>query len=337
MKILITGASGFIGSFLVEEALNRTQEVWAGVRRSSNKEYLQNPLISFIDLNYSNQEQLKQQISEHVSQHGKWDYIIHNAGLTKSLDLRDFEKVNYLFTRRLIEALQETNAVPLKFILMSSLSAYPNPESAYGKSKLKAEHFLEAQTGFPYIILRPTGVYGPRDKDYLLMLKTIDAGWDVTAGFKPQKLTFIYVKDLVKAVFLALESPLSNKAYCVADGNVYTCKTYTQIVKTALGKKFTFKIRVPLFVLKTVSLLAEGIAHLTQKPSTLNRDKYKIMKQRDWTCDTLPLQQDLGFVADYDLEQGIAECVKWYLDTNTFRPVSIKRTERERREANPIP
>ncbi|GHU80202.1 NAD-dependent dehydratase [Bacteroidia bacterium] len=312
MKILITGASGFIGSFLVEGALDRKQEVWAGIRRSSSREYLQDPRISFIDLNYSDKEKLKQQISEHVSQYGKWDYIIHNAGLTKSLDIRDFEKVNYLFTRQFIEALEETNAIPSKFILMSSLSAYPNPESAYGKSKLKAERFLESQTNFPYIILRPTGVYGPRDKDYLLMLKTVDAGWDVAAGFKPQKLTFIYVKDLVKAVFLALESPISNKAYFVTDGNVYTDKAYTQIVKAALGKKFTVKIRVPLFILKAVSVLAEEFAHLTKKPSTLNRDKYLIMKQRDWTCDILPVQQDFSFQADYDLEKGIAECVKWY-------------------------
>lgn len=312
MKILITGASGFIGSFLVEGALDRRYEVWAGVRRSSSREYLQDSRISFIDLNYSDKEQLKQQISEHVSQYGKWDYIIHNAGLTKSLDIRDFEKVNYLFTRQFIEALQETNTIPAKFILMSSLSAYPNPESEYGKSKLKAEHFLESQTGFPYIILRPTGVYGPRDKDYLLMLKTVDAGWVVTAGFKPQKLTFIYVKDLVTVAYLALESPLSNKAYFITDGNVYTDKTYAQIVKTALGKKFAIKIRIPLLILKTVSVLAEGFAHLTKEPSTLNRDKYLIMKQRDWTCDISPVQQDLGFQADYDLDKGIAKCVKWY-------------------------
>jgi nucleoside-diphosphate-sugar epimerase len=314
MNILITGASGFIGSFLVEEAIGRNINVWAGVRHSSSREYLQDSRISFIDLNYSDKEKLKRQISGHVSQYGKWDYIIHNAGITKSLDIPDFEKVNYLFTRRLIETLQETGAIPAKFILMSSLSAYPNPESAYGKSKLKAERFLESQTDFPYIILRPTGVYGPRDKDYLLMLKAIDAGWDVTAGIQPQKLTFIYVKDLVKAVFLALESRFSNKTYFVADGNVYTDSAYTQIVKTALGKKFTVKIRIPLFILKIVSLLAEGIARLTKKPSTLNRDKYKIMKQRDWTCDILPLQQDLGFRADYDLERGIAECVEWYRD-----------------------
>jgi nucleoside-diphosphate-sugar epimerase len=314
MKILITGASGFIGSFLVEEAFRRNMRVWAGVRPSSSKEYLQDPRISFIDLHYTDKESLRRQISEHIFQYGKWDYIIHNAGLTKCLNTDDFEKVNYLFTRRLVEALQEADAIPAKFVYMSSLSAHPKPETAYGKSKLKAEQFLETQSTFPYMILRPTGVYGPRDKEYLLMLKIVKTGWDVTAGFKPQQLTFIYVKDLVKAAFLALESPLLQKAYFVADGDVHSDTAYTQIIKKALGKKRTIKIRVPLFVLKTVSILAEFFARLTKKPSTLNRDKYKIMKQRDWTCDTLPIQKELGFRADYDLERGIAECVKWYYE-----------------------
>jgi nucleoside-diphosphate-sugar epimerase len=315
-KILITGASGFIGSFLVEEALGNGWETWAGIRKSSSKEYLQDTRISFIDLHFPDKDKLRQQIENHVSQFGKWDYIVHNAGVTKCLNAGDFDKVNYLFTRHFIEALQEAGAVPEKFVLMSSLSAFPNPETIYGKSKLKAEQFLQTQAGFPYIILRPTGVYGPREKDYFLMMKTIQSGLDVTAGFKPQQLTFIYVKDLVKAAFLALESPLVHKAYFVADGNVYSDTAYTQIVKDALGKKWVIKIRVPLFILKTVSVIAEAFSKLTKKPSTLNRDKYKIMKQRDWTCDTLPLQKDLGFRAGYDLKRGIEECVEWYRNHN---------------------
>jgi nucleoside-diphosphate-sugar epimerase len=312
MKILITGAGGFIGSYLIEEALARTSEVWAGIRRTSSREYLQDPRISFIDLIYSDREKLSRQIADHVSRHGKWDYVVHNAGVTKTLTISDFEQVNCLYTRRFIEALQENGAIPAKFILMSSLSAAPPPASAYGQSKLNAERFLEAQTGFPYIILRPTGVYGPRDKDYLLMLKTVNAGWDVAAGFQPQQLTFVYVKDLVKAVFLALESSASNRTYCVTDGKVYADDAYTQAVKRALGKKVVVKVRIPLAVLQIISLLSEGYGRLTGKPSTLNRDKYRILRQRDWTCDTRPLQLELGFKADYDLDRGLAECVEWF-------------------------
>ena len=315
-KILITGASGFIGSFLVDEAIKKGWQTWAGIRKSSNKEYLTNPEIQFIDLNFSNPEQLSKQITENAENNGKWDYIIHNAGVTKCLNPDDFEKVNYSFTKNFVEALQKTGNIPEKFILMSSLSAYPEPNTAYGKSKQKAEQFLQKQNEFPHIILRPTGVYGPREKDYFLMIKSIKAGFDLTAGFEPQKLTFIYVKDLVKTAFSALESSLSGKTYFVADGNVHTDKEYTEIVKKVLGKKFVIRIKVPLFILKIISIIAEDFSKLTKKPSTLNRDKFKIMKQRNWTCDIQPLTKDLGFKADYDLEQGMQECIEWYKENN---------------------
>ncbi|GHU75025.1 NAD-dependent dehydratase [Bacteroidia bacterium] len=312
-KILITGAGGFIGGFLTEEALRKGWETWAGVRRSSSRAYLQDPKIQLIDLCFADKNQLKTQFAEQWAQYGKWDYIIHNAGLTKCVNPADFERVNCLFTRNLIEALQETGMIPEKFILMSSLGAHhPQVNTAYGRSKLHAEQFLESQSDFPYIILCPTGVYGPREKDYFLMLKTLQAGWDVSAGFRPQQLTFVYVKDLVKAAFLALESPLQNKKYAVAEGAVYSDAEYTRIAKKALGKKYTFRIRVPLFALYIVSVIAEMISKITKKPLTFNLDKYQIMKERDWSCDISALQHDLGFRAGYDLKKGMQESVDWY-------------------------
>jgi len=311
-NVLITGASGFIGSFLVEEALNRNWTVWAGIRQTSSREYLRDERISFIDLYYSNKEKLKEQIENHRTCFGKWDYIIHNAGVTKCLHYEDFDKINYCYTRNLIEALIETNAIPEKFVLMSSLSATPPTDTMYGKSKRKAEVFLESQTDFPSLILRPTGVYGPRDKDYFLMLKSIKKGLELTAGYQPQLLTFIYAKDLASVAFLASESVFIHKIYNVTDGNTYSDETYTQIAKKALGKKYVLKLRVPLILLKTVSILAELFSNITKKPSTLNRDKYKIMKRRNWSCDISTVTHDLGFQAEYDLERGIRECVTWY-------------------------
>lgn len=331
-RILITGASGFIGSFLVEKALERGYETWAGIRKSSSREYLKNPLIQFIDLNFGNKQSLTAQIQDFVSTYGKFDYIIHNAGVTKCLNPDDFNKVNFQNTANFIDALIEANAVPEKFILMSSLSSFglgdeinytpikltdsPNPNTAYGKSKLKAEQYLEVTKDFPYIILRPTGVYGPREKDYFLMIKTVRSGLDVGAGFKPQHLTFIYAKDLVDAAFLGLESPIKNRGYFVADGDVYTDKEYTQMVKEVIGKKHVISIKVPLWILKSISAISEEISKLTKKPSTFNRDKYKIMKQRNWECDITPLVEDLGFSPKYNLRKGLEESVKWYKDNN---------------------
>ncbi len=310
-RILITGASGFIGSFLVEKALAEDYETWAGVRKSSNKSYLQDTRIHSIDLLYADKEKLKQQLQEHVANHGKWDYIIHNAGVTKCLNPEDFNLINFRYTVNLIDALQETGNIPEKFVLMSSLSAcYPGTK--YGESKLKAEEYLRSQTGFPFMIMRPTGVYGPREKDYFLMMKTVQAGLDVAAGWKEQQLSFIYVTDLVQAVFLSLKTSLQNKIYPVTDGQIYTDKQYTQMVKKALGKKHVLRIKVPLSLLYLVSVISEGFSRISGKASTLNRDKYKIMKQRDWTCDVSALFEDLSFVPAYDLNKGIDACVNWY-------------------------
>lgn len=327
-NILITGASGFIGSFLVEKALEKGYNTWAGIRKSSSREYLQDECIQFVDFNFSDKKKLVRQLVEFVFQHGKFDYIIHNAGVTKCLDPKDFDKVNFQFTVNFVEALKEANAVPDKFVLMSSLSAFglgdeknytpirltdiPNPNTAYGISKLKAEQYLLNTIDFPYIILRPTGVYGPREKDYFMMLKTVKSGLDVGAGLKPQHLTFIYVRDLVDAAFLALESPVQNKAYFVADGDVHTDKEYTALVKEVLEKKHVLSLKVPLWLLKAISVIAESASRITKKPSTLNRDKYKIMKQRNWECDITSLVNDLGFLPKYNLRRGLEESLEWY-------------------------
>ena len=196
-KILITGASGFIGGFLVKEALNRGYETWAGVRSTSSRVNLQDERIRFIDLKYSDRESLTAQLADFVREHGPWDYVIHNAGLTKTLDKRNFYRINAQNTANLIEALAASGCKPEKFLLMSSLSSYGRgdektfrpislddpqlPDTDYGKSKLEAENYLRHQSYFPYVILRPTGVYGPGEKDYFMEIKSVKSGFDFAA------------------------------------------------------------------------------------------------------------------------------------------------------------
>ena len=327
-KILVTGASGFIGSFLVQGGLERGMQVWAGLRKTSSRKYLQDERIRFAELDFAHVDQLEQQLSAHKVEHGGWDYIIHCAGVTKCIDKDGFEKGNFLATCNFVNVLRKLDMVPTQFIYISSLSIFgpirendytpitekdePRPNTAYGESKLHTEKFLQGLDHFPYVIFRPTGVYGPRERDYFLMAQSISRHVDTAAGFRRQDITFIYVKDLVQAIYLAIEKQVTRRAYFVSDGKVYASKTFSDLIRKELGNPWMIRFTCPLALLKVISLIAEKISHLTGRPSTLNGDKYKIMKQRNWQCDISPLVNELGYKPQYPLERGVKEIITWY-------------------------
>jgi len=327
-SILITGAGGFIGGFLVEEALKRGYDTWAAVRSTTSREFLQDKRIHFIELDYSDQDRLEETLRDHMGEWGRWDCIVHNLGVTKSTNYLDFEQVNYGYLRALVDALQVTNMTPDVFLMMSSLSVMgpgdektykpimpndvPMPNTFYGVSKLKAETYLQSVEGFPYTIFRCTGVYGPHEKDYFLMIKSIKRGFDFSVGFKKQMLTFIYVKDLVTGVMDALEKGPLRKAYFISEDKAYTQQEFRQIVCEELGKKFVIPVTCPLWLVKIVCSVAEWIGKVTLKASPLNRDKFKILKQRNWQCDTSDARRDFSFNPKYPLREGIREAIAWY-------------------------
>ena len=131
-SILITGASGFIGSFIVEEALKRKFGVWAGIRSSSSREYLRNRKIHILELDFAHPNELRAQLSGHKGTYNKFDYIIHCAGVTKCTDKREFDRVNYLQTKYFVDTLRELNMIPKQFIYISTLSVFgPVHEKTY--------------------------------------------------------------------------------------------------------------------------------------------------------------------------------------------------------------
>ena len=326
MKILITGASGFIGSFIVEEALKRGFETWAAIRKSSSKEWLQDERIRFIELNLSSKAQLVEQLRGQ-----DFDYVVHAAGVTKCLNKADFHRINTEGTKNLVEALLEVEMPLKRFVFVSSLSIFgaikeqqpyeairesdtPQPNTAYGRSKLAAEQYLEKKKGLPYIILRPTGVYGPREKDYFIMAKSIQQHSDFAVGYKRQDITFVYVKDVVQAVFLALEKGEDGRKYFLSDGEVYQSATFSNLIHEALGRPWWIRITAPVWVLRIVTFFGEYIGRMTGKVTALNNDKYNILKQRNWRCDIQPAIDELGYQPNYKLKQGVEETIKWYKD-----------------------
>lgn len=338
MKILITGASGFIGSFLVEEGLAQGHQVWAGMRRSSSKEYLKDPRIRFIELDFNNPQKLEGQLTEYKEAEGAWDYIIHAAGATKCIRKEDFFRTNFEGTRIFVDTLRKLDLVPRQFIFISSLSVYgairetpvarktespwiyapiresdtPSPNTAYGQSKLKAEEYIKSLTDFPYVILRPTGVYGPREKDYFLMAKSIKQHSDFSVGYRPQEITFIYVQDLVDAVFCAIKAGVTRRSYFVSDGQVYHSQDFSDLIQKEMGIKQVLRIKAPIFLLKIICTISEAISKRLGKPSTLNGDKFHILSQRNWQCDIEPARKEIGYQPKVTLAEGVKRTIAWY-------------------------
>ena len=326
-SILITGASGFIGSFIVEEALRRDFEVWAAVRKSSSHQFLTDERIHFIELNLSSEEALRQQLAGH-----HFDYVVHAAGVTKCLDKQDFFRINTEGTKHLVRALLALQMPLRRFVYISSLSIMgaireqqpyeeiresdtPQPNTEYGRSKLEAEHYLESLgTRLPYIILRPTGVYGPREKDYFIMAKSIQQHSDFAVGFKRQDITFVYVTDVVQAVFLALEKGQTGRKYFLSDGQVYQSTTFSNLIHEQLGRPWWIRITAPVWVLRIVTFCGEYVGQLTGKVTALNNDKYNILRQRNWRCDIQPAVQELGYEPKVQLAEGVSRTIKWYKD-----------------------
>ncbi|MCM1451317.1 MAG: NAD(P)-dependent oxidoreductase [Clostridium sp.] len=328
-SLLVIGAGGFIGGFIAAEGLRRGYDVWAGVRESTSRRYLVDEDLHFAVFDYDSPEAVRKALEENKPESGRWDYIIWNLGATKCANFQDFNRINFEYLRTFVEALKDLDMLPERFLFMSSLSALgpgdekgyspltsktiPNPNTRYGLSKIKAETYLEMQPGLNWIIFRPTGVYGPHEKDYLMMIEMIDKHWDVGMGMRKQMLTFIYVEDLVAAMFDALAAGVCKKKYIISEPRAYTQKEFRDIVARLLGKKWVIPLKLPMWVVYFASVVSEKWAAMQMKASTLNRDKFKIMKQRNWNCDVSDAQRDFGFNPKFSLERGLQRTIAAYL------------------------
>lgn len=328
--LLVIGAGGFIGGFIAAEGLRRGFRVWAGVRASTSRRYLSDPRLNFIEFDYDDPYKVEKALVEGAPSPAGWDYIIWNLGATKSVTFTGFNLVNFMYPRTFVNILINLDMVPRRFLYISSLSALgpgddknyapltgttvPAPDTRYGLSKIKTETFLETLPDFPWTIFRPTGVYGPHERDYLMMVKSIDSHFDFGVGYRRQMLTFIYVDDLVRAMFEAIVSPATlRRKYIISEPKAYTQKEFRSLVAEELGRKWVIPVKLPLWAAYVASVACEkwGVAH--GKPTTLNTDKFKIMKQRNWNCDVSDAERDFGFRARIDLREGIRHTVEAYL------------------------
>lgn len=327
-KVLITGASGFVGYHLIVTAIRHGLEVFAAVRPNSNTAHLKDLNINYVNLNFNAVDELKAELEEK-----QYAYIIHAAGTTKAKTLNEYNKVNAEFSRNLALAASLVSYKLEKFVFVSSLAAIgpiadftalinddatAQPVTFYGMSKKLAEEYLNKIENLPLVTVRPTAVYGPREKDIFILFKTINQGLEPYIGRFNQTLSFIYVEDLAEIIIRFLKSDVVHKTYNISDGLTYNRYALADELKKALQKK-TLKMHIPLGIIKGLASLMDTIYARSSKTPTLNKEKIKELTAPNWACNIENLKKDLQFEPQYSLEKGLAETVKWYKVNNWLK------------------
>jgi nucleoside-diphosphate-sugar epimerase len=324
-RVLVTGAGGFVGRFLQAEGYSRGHEVYGSFRNPVEESFLLDRTKGFF-LEFGERQTLVDRLKQFAAETGGFEYVIHCAGVTRPDRMEEFFTGNVEFTEFFVKALIETQPNFRKFIFISSLQALgpgdpvtmapineatePKPFTPYGISKYEAEKRIMAIPGLDWLIFRPTSVYGPRDTKFIQqVVKLVQKGIAVRVGPPGQLVSFVYVKDLARVLWDAVELDVRNEIFVVADGHDYDPSDINRHLAKHMKVK-TREIKVPRSVLMGIARTRLAVAQLLKKP--LHLSPYKIMEitSPNWRVDITKLRDRLGFVPRYSLEEGLKEALK---------------------------
>jgi dihydroflavonol-4-reductase len=322
INVLVTGAAGFIGSNLVEALVQRGYAVTCLVRSTSKLQSLNNLPIRLAVGDLRDPATLRKAVQGIHT-------VYHIAGMIKAASRDDFLRGNQLGTRNLLEALGEVNPGLKHFVHMSSLSAAgpsingnglieenrPNPVSWYGESKLLSEQEVLRFSGiFPVVVLRPSAVYGPRDKETLMVFRMIRKGFLLMPRRYERRFSLIHVRDLTDAFIRAGESEIrSGEIFFVSRPEVYSWEDVGRAIADSLGKPFR-RLLFPQWMARAAGLAGDVYSRITSLPTTISSQKVNELLQPAWICDSSKARRIFGFSPVLDLQTGIQQTVRWYCD-----------------------
>lgn len=329
MKVFVTGGTGFVGSHLVDALLARGDDVVCLVRDPGKVERVfdKGPRPRLVAGNLSDSAALE------TGAAGA-DVVFHVAGLTAAVSRDAFFSANAEGTRQVARAAAKTAPNLERFVYVSSQaasgpsrrgealteSAKPNPLTEYGRSKLAGEDALREFT-FPWTIVRPPVVYGPRDTEVLRMFRTVRLGIAPIFGDGKQELSVIYVEDLVTALLKAAASPKPGATYFAAHAQVLTSRDFVSAIyhavrgtepQTSPRASGPFLLPIPGAVARGALWMTRAAAKLTGKATLLTPDKANDFMAEAWVCSPAALERDTGWVAQFDLGTGLARTATWY-------------------------
>lgn len=321
---LITGASGFIGQRLRDALLDAGVDVVTLRRKGSPEPKRGRSVVG----DYADVDGLS-----HVIAAAQPDYVFHVAGVTKGRIYADFRAGNVMPTESMIAAVRRSGVTLKRFLHVSSLAAYgsatqaqPKRESDarapiedYGRSKHEAELVVEAVTDIPWTIIRPAGVYGPGDYDYLELFKLASRGLNVFYGNRDRWFSGVYVDDVITAIIAAATSDATiGKGYFICDGVPVTWGTYQAEVLRALDRR-ALTLMLPEVLVWVAAYAGDFATRLDGKPRLFSKNRAIMGSQEAWTCVHDAARADFGYAPAVPLAEGVARTLAWYREQGLLR------------------
>ena len=320
----MTGGTGFIGSHLVEALLKKGIQVRCLLRKTSDLKWLKGLPIE-VNWGDCNDKNSLREAVQGVEQ------VFHLAAVTKAVHEKTYFEVNAFGTENLIHACLENNPRIQKFIYLSSQAAAGpcrngnkkkesdqcKPVSPYGQSKQMGEELALAHAQeLPLLILRPSAVYGPRERDIYTFFKLLSKRIKPCLPSKDQHISLCYVEDIIQAILLAAQvKGSSGEIFFLSDGQDYRLEEIGDIFAQAMGVN-AFCIRVPEWMIIGMASFSEYLSKLSGKPPLLNKGKVEEILQRNWVCDITKAKTALGFEPHISLAQGAKLTFEWYKKEN---------------------
>lgn len=318
-KAFVTGATGFIGSHLVEALLSKQYKIKCLVRKSANLRWIKDLPIEIVYGDLFNKDVLTEATKD-------VDYIFHIAGVIASRTKEGYYYGNVETTKNLLEVASK-NLNLKRFVFAGSLTAVGptankippdeqspcNPITNYGRSKLEAEkEVLKFKDKIPVTVLRLPAVYGPRDTATLDFFKTVSKGVIPLVGYKSKYISILYVSDVVKALIDAAECDMAiGEVFLIGSEKFYTWEEIGMAIEK-YTKHRTIKVRFPEFFVVIAAAFNNFLDIFRKKPSVFNIEKSKDMIADAWIADITKAKNHLNFRQDVDLEEGIRRTFEWY-------------------------
>lgn len=320
MKALVTGGTGFIGSHLISRLVERGEAVRCIAKDPMHASAIASPSVEIIigDLNNG---------IDWTAVLDGVEVVYHLAGTTRARTTADYYEGNTLATRQVVRACAAHAPALRRLVFASSQAAVgPSPRarpvdestpcrpvSHYGRSKLLGEQeVLAVRDRIPVTIVRPTAVYGPRDREFLAYYRMVKRHLRVMAGLRPCQISLIHCADLVEGILLAgTNRRAEDQIYFLSGDHDCTTDEIACLIATAMRVR-TVPVRIPASLVRLAGAVSEGTAALCRRSVLFNRQKAREFVQESWLCSCEKARRDLGFSPSIALDEGVLSTLDWY-------------------------